>query len=36
FKTQSYLFYNLSILQGSLITLSFYILYKFLYKKSNF
>lgn len=36
FKTQPYLFYNLSILQGSLITLSFYILYKFLYKTSNF
>lgn len=36
FKTKPYLFYNLSILQGALITLSFYILYKFLYKKSNF
>lgn len=36
FKTQPYLFYNLSILQGALVTLSFYILYKFLYKKSNF
>ncbi|HDR4506840.1 TPA: DUF1129 family protein, partial [Bacillus thuringiensis] len=32
FKTKPYLFYNLSILQGALITLSFYILYKFLYK----
>lgn len=36
FKTQPYLFYNLSIWQGSLITLSFYILYKFLYKTSKF
>lgn len=36
FKTQPYLFYNLSILQGALVTLSFYILYKFLYKTSNF
>lgn len=36
FKTQPYLFYNLSILQGALITISFYILYKFLYKKSKF
>ncbi|BCD25100.1 hypothetical protein BC30090_3997 [Bacillus cereus] len=36
FKTQPYLFYNLSILQGTLVTLSFYILYKFLYKTSNF
>ncbi|MCC2494834.1 DUF1129 family protein, partial [Bacillus cereus] len=31
FKTKPYLFYNLSILQGALITLSFYILYTFLY-----
>ncbi|MHA4410227.1 DUF1048 domain-containing protein [Bacillus cereus] len=36
FKTKPYLFYNLSILQGALITLSFYILYKFLYKTSKF
>ncbi len=36
FKTQPYFFYNLSILQGALITLSFYILYKFLYKTSKF
>ncbi|MEK4708749.1 DUF1048 domain-containing protein [Bacillus sp. FSL R10-2780] len=36
FKTQPYLFYNLSIWQGALITLSFYILYKFLYKTSKF
>ncbi|MGE7887786.1 DUF1048 domain-containing protein [Bacillus cereus] len=36
FKTQPYLFYNLSILQGALITLSFYILYKFLYRTSKF
>ncbi|MCU7674609.1 DUF1048 domain-containing protein [Bacillus thuringiensis] len=36
FKTQPYLFYNLSILQGALVTLSFYILYKFLYKTSKF
>jgi len=36
FKTKPYLFYNLSILQGALITLSFYILYKFLYKISKF
>ena len=36
FKTQPYLFYNLSIWQGALVTLSFYILYKFLYKTSKF
>ncbi|PEZ65920.1 hypothetical protein CN372_06830 [Bacillus anthracis] len=36
FKTQPYFFYNLSILQGTLVTLSFYILYKFLYKSSKF
>lgn len=36
FKTRPYLFYNLSILQGALVTLSFYILYKFLYKTSKF
>ncbi|MGE6344989.1 DUF1048 domain-containing protein [Bacillus mycoides] len=36
FKTQPYLFYNLSIWQGALITLSFYILYKILYKTSKF
>ncbi|MBE7119829.1 DUF1048 domain-containing protein [Bacillus cereus] len=36
FKTQPYLFYNLSIWQGTLVTLSFYILYKFLYKTSKF
>ncbi|KFM98595.1 DUF1048 domain-containing protein [Bacillus clarus] len=36
FKTQPYLFYNLSIWQGALITFSFYILYKFLYKTSKF
>ncbi|MED1116237.1 DUF1048 domain-containing protein [Bacillus paramycoides] len=36
FKTQPYLFYNLSIWQGALMTLSFYILYKFLYKTSKF
>ncbi|KZD34565.1 hypothetical protein B4082_2859 [Bacillus cereus] len=36
FKTRPYLFYNLSIWQGALITISFYILYKFLYKTSKF
>ncbi|MCC0758728.1 DUF1048 domain-containing protein [Bacillus sp. BRTN] len=36
FKTRPYLFYNLSMLQGALVTLSFYILYKFLYKTSKF
>lgn len=36
FKTRPYLFYNLSIWQGALITISFYILYKFLYKISKF
>ncbi|MGH1278174.1 DUF1048 domain-containing protein [Bacillus basilensis] len=36
FKTRPYLFYNFSIWQGALITISFYILYKFLYKTSKF
>ncbi|MBG9537179.1 DUF1048 domain-containing protein [Bacillus thuringiensis] len=36
FKTQPFLFYNLSIWQGALVSLSFYILYKFLYKTSKF
>ncbi|MBJ8057273.1 hypothetical protein JDS85_02565 [Bacillus cereus] len=36
FKTRPYLFYNLSIWQGALITISFYILYKFLYNTSKF
>ncbi|MBC6974418.1 hypothetical protein H9I32_19140 [Bacillus sp. Xin] len=36
FKTQSYLSFNLTILQGTLVASSFYILYKLLYKTSRF
>ncbi|PFZ09090.1 hypothetical protein COL60_14230 [Bacillus pseudomycoides] len=36
FKTKPYLSYNLTVWQGALITISFYILYKILYKTSRF
>ncbi|MDM5156408.1 DUF1048 domain-containing protein [Bacillus sp. DX1.1] len=36
FKTKPYLSYNLTVWQGALIAISFYILYKVLYKTSRF
>ncbi|MES9670928.1 hypothetical protein [Bacillus pseudomycoides] len=36
FETKPYLSYNLTVWQGALITISFYILYKILHKASRF